>query len=159
MFCVVRRETDNTPRDAKQKQDDIRKEGAMDGNVLPLDPCRGNRPNWLRWRKMEMRFNNQVWLLFSCTEPNFCFTFTLKVVVFFCFFHSLLTRSHPYKLILHKSNSSQVEVKDASDWTPPIPACFYVMPPLIFFFFYKRAPCGANLPGSSTSPQLAINMG
>lgn len=139
MFCVVRRETDNTPHDAKQKQDDIKKEGAMDGNVLPLDPCRGNRPHWLRWRKMETRFNNQVWLLCSCTEPDFCFTFTLRVVVFL-FFRLLLTRSHPHKLILHKSNSSQVEVKEASNWNPYLPASTLCHHTFFFFFLTKGLP-------------------
>lgn len=64
--------TDNTPCDAKQNQDDIKKQGVMDGNVLPLDPWRGNRPYRLRWKKMvggEMQLKNQVWLLFNYTEP------------------------------------------------------------------------------------------
>lgn len=48
-----------TPCDTKPNQDDIKKEGAMDVKVLPLDPCGGNRPHWVRLKRnaVENKFN------------------------------------------------------------------------------------------------------
>lgn len=114
----------------------LRERGAMDGNVLPLDPCRGNRPHRLRWLKLEkgkeMKLTNVIVVKWNRTNLYFKTTFTRLPLEFFVLFFKVRLCAACLGWYRVKVPRRRPRLKMPLTAIPSLPACFRVTSLLIY---------------------------